>query len=164
MQPVGFDTDFSHSTWPNSYEAIPLDGGRWLEIHLGHLNTSPTSHEHDQSEWNENFESLHNNNNDPDKKSQPNEYYFRAGFGEYFCEVHIPSIQQVDNVISQPDKIGLNNTGPYIPVTLFSAATATSSSPSSSTTVVSKLKTSNSRSNVIIIIIITIIIDSSSIS
>lgn len=67
MQPVGFDTDFTHSTWPNSYEAIPLDGGRWLEIHLGHLNTSPTSHrhEHDQSEWNENFESLHNNNNDP---------------------------------------------------------------------------------------------------
>ncbi|CAH8602660.1 unnamed protein product [Schistosoma intercalatum] len=148
MQPVGFDTDFSHSTWPNSYEAIPLDGGRWLEIHLGHLNTSPTSHEHDQSEWNEKFVSLHNNNNDPDKKSRPNEYYFRAGFGEYFCEVHIPSIQQVDNVISQPDKIGLNNTGPYIPVTLFSAATATSSFPSSST-VVSKLKTSNSRSEVV---------------
>uniref|UniRef100_A0A3Q0KID2 Cell adhesion molecule n=1 Tax=Schistosoma mansoni TaxID=6183 RepID=A0A3Q0KID2_SCHMA len=151
MQPVGFDTDFSHSTWPNSYEAIPLDGGRWLEIHLGHLNTSPTSrrHEHNQSEWNGNFESLHNNN-DPDKKSQPNEDYFRAGFGEYFCEVHIPSIQQVDNVINQPDKMGLNNTGPYIPVTLFSATTATSSSsPSTSTNVVSESKTSNSRSAVV---------------
>ncbi|CAH8627062.1 unnamed protein product [Heterobilharzia americana] len=139
MQPVGFSTDPNHPPWSNSYEAVTLDGGRWLEIHLGYLNTTVTSaatsinhlgggsndKPGDQFKWNDEDYAYPTHTG---KKSYPNEQYFRAGFGEYFCEVHIPSMQVGDTNNNLSDEVGLNGTGPYIPVTPFRLSSSSSSS------------------------------------
>nr|CAH8866934.1 unnamed protein product [Trichobilharzia regenti] len=141
MQPVGSDIHDpqGHSSWPNNYKAITLDSGRWLEIHLGYLNATTHTITGTSNHSDDNNQGGRSKRTDSDyryphvnkgTKQHPNENYFRAGFGEYFCEVQIPPSVQSDNdeeVInsSESEKIGLNDTGPYIPVTMFPTSSTT---------------------------------------
>ncbi|VDP69400.1 unnamed protein product [Echinostoma caproni] len=108
MQPVGMSSAVMSGMENDSvrFQAIPLEGGRWLEIQLGLLeneSVEPVWEKHRRKR------TVHTGN------QYTNSMLSTAGFGEYFCKVDIPRNWATSNF---PEGSQLNLTGPYIPVYL----------------------------------------------
>ncbi|KAF5404528.1 hypothetical protein PHET_01993 [Paragonimus heterotremus] len=115
MQPVGEQS--TELQWPGEFQTIPLENGQWLEVHLGKLQENRTRVDSftklQQNDASENHVRL---NEPPRQHTWP----AQAGFGEYFCKVHIPRNWAT---AGQSEVGSLNISGPYIRVDLAPAFT-----------------------------------------